>query len=63
VLCFSLYILGFLTSIVMLLLKLSLQLELLVSLKTIAFWPGLRLLWLLCTSNQLLITGSKLNHD
>lgn len=31
--------------------------------KTIAFLPRLNLLWLLCKSNQLLITGSKLNHD
>lgn len=37
--------------------------KLLESVKTIAFQPGLMLLWLLCKSNRLLITGSKLNHD
>lgn len=37
--------------------------KLLESVKTIAFQPGLTLLWLLCKSNRLLITSSKLNHD
>lgn len=54
---------GFLSHIITLLLKPSLQLKILVSPKTIAFQPGLKLVWLFCTSNQLLVTGSKLNHD
>lgn len=40
-----------------------LQLKLLVSLKTVAFHPGLKLWWLHCTDNQSLTTGCKLNCD